>query len=252
MSQPSVRVTNCISTARTVTSAIDKQGPRVAAAIGQIGAELDEQRCLGLIAVLSTLLKRKTNELKGSELACANETTDDDAPRLARDTAVDRGIAIAISSRAALVAGLGDAAAGKYGLAGATPRDSAQLLAVLNTSAGLLERNPPKGRDAFDRETDTEVVCKVIAGVAAELSTAIGSVADEARELQMTLVDRDRELIEWQVAYVCAGGVIEGLFRLAGEERLADYLRPTARKTSGDDVGPVDAPPAGGGGAAGA
>lgn len=246
MSQPSVRVTNRVSTARTVTAAIDTQGPRVAAAVAKVAEDLDEQRCLAFMADLSKVLKRRTDELEASELAYANEVTDDDAPRKARDAAIERGAAVVTNSRAALVSGLGDAAAAKYGLAGPTPRDPGQLLATLKTCADLLKNYPAKGRDAFDRETDTEVVRKVVAGAADELGAAMGTVASEARELQMTLVDRDRDLDKWQVAYVGVGGIIEGMFRLAGENRLADYLRPTARKTTGDDVAPADAPPAAG------
>lgn len=242
MIQPSVRVANRVATANSILAAVREQGPIVAAAIGKDGEELDEARCLALLADLAAILKRRTDALSAADLQYGAEQADDAAPRAARDEAVGAGVEAAISCRAALVSGLGEAAAAKYGLAGATPHDPAELLTVLNRSAGLLALAPARGTDKFGREITTEMIGKVISDAAAKLGAATGAVESEARELQVALVARDRKLQAWQQAYVGIGGIIEGLFRLAGEDRFADYLRPTARKTTGDETPPAAGP----------
>lgn len=236
MSQPSIRVTNRLSTSRSVISAIETHGPVVAAAIAAVAPKLGGAQCLALFAALAATLKDATDELQAAELTYGAEQADDDAPRTRRDAATDHGASIAGKGRDALVGAFGDAAAARYGLAGTIPHDPPQLLAVLKTSDGLLQAYPAKARTDFGHEIDTEAIRLVLAAAAQELSNALDGVTTEARELQVTLVDRDRKLAAWQTVYVGVAGAVEGLFRLAGEGRLADYLRPTVRKVSGEDV----------------
>ncbi|MBM4344316.1 MAG: hypothetical protein FJ100_13180 [Deltaproteobacteria bacterium] len=236
MAKPSARVAARIQSARTVGAAIDTQSARVAQAFDRAVPEVGANVALAALLGAGAALGRATADLDAKESAYAAELSDDDAPRAWRDAAVARGIATLGAARRAVEAGVGEGGAAAYGLAGDAPRDGPKLLAVLRAAERLLAATPKQVSDPFGNPFNTESVRPAIGEAATELDAALTGVATEAREAQVALVDRDRALDNWQAIYVFAAGVAEVIFRAAGEGRLADHLRPTTRKASGEDV----------------
>ncbi len=240
--KPSARVAARIQTARAVTKAIDLHAPRVVVALAATAPALPGEVITAVLAGASATLKTATASLEGAEQLYAAEQADDQGPRERRDAATDAGVTTMQLARAALLAGLGAGAPQAYGVAGELRRDPTQVLPALRNAARMLNDKPQENKDAFGNVFSTAGVLVAVNAAAQALDLAMDGVATEARELQGALVDRDNALAAWQQAYVFAAGIGEHFFRLAGEVRLAEYLRPTVRKTTGEEAAAPEPP----------
>jgi len=140
----------------------------------------------------------------------------------------------------------GRSAVSRYGLGSESPRVPAKLLQYGQNVRKLLDEAPTKVTSPLGSSFDTVVASQAVGKACEELAATVEDDDREARELESAMARRDRADATWSEVYQGTASMLEGLYRLAGWKELADKVRPTQRKTRGEDAGP-DLEEAGGG-----
>jgi hypothetical protein len=187
-----------------------------------------------LFAALAGALDRSVTELTAADLANAQELSDDDAPRAARDAGVIDVRDRLINARGVLSSVYGAAILKAYGLGGETPDDPQQLVhratnaATLLTTRALTEKAKQEGV-----AVDAKAIGRALAAAVKQLEAALGDVQREEREAQLTLKRRNAAMTAWNAHYQGVADVVTGFFELTGRADLAELVRPTVRRRAG-------------------
>lgn len=196
-----------------------------------------------LAALAGRMLARAESEMVNADAAHEAELSDDAAPRNARDAARD-ALYDEVSGLRDWLRGLfgADALRG-LGFTGETPDDPVVLERFAGQVIDALEKKPlPKPRRTGVNWDAAEAV-QTLKDKRAELKKHLADVAREAREAQVTLAARNDAVAVFDDRYRRVIGLLDGLFRLGGQDALADRLRPTARKTAqGAEEAPAPSP----------
>ena len=189
--------------------------------------------------------------LIAADLAHERELADDAAPRRARDDAASEVRGQLISLREMVSVMYDPSAVQELGIIGDTPSDavavSRQATAVLS-ALGTVKLPKPRRKGA---EVNLKEIEAELRPAAASLSKALSAVPREVREAEVTLSARNQAMAEYDRRYSATTAVLSALLLSAGEQALADKLRPLSgrrRKDADppDDPGaPPDGPPLG-------
>jgi len=240
MADVSKVVANKQAVSRSVSAAISNHGNAVAEAVTDVVSTAAPQSAgLPVPEIFSTLeavLAQYTTNLVDSDLALAGERADDEVNRAARDEAVSQVRATLIEFKDLINATYPGNVAGQFGLEGETPTLPDLVLTYATNAINLLksrsfDSEPKRGRPALD----SALLAQVIEEDTQKLKDALSTVSNEEREFQEKLVARNRAEDEWARAYSSISAITAGLFKLAGNDELAERLRPTERKSSGVD-----------------
>jgi len=230
MSNMSIQVQNRAKVAEYVGSSVKVHGDAVAKALAENVAGLDVAT---VHKVLDALVGHLESRTRDAEHAYTAEQADDPPIRNARDQAAARLIETLQQLREVVGQTLGPDGVARYGLTGQTPRVPQALAEHAGNVVSLLRKHPAAGEGRFVKELRTEKAADQLAPMVDALSEQLGRVDREVRELQAALVDRDRAVAQWMGDYPGIASILEGMYRLAGNTELADRIRPTARRTSG-------------------
>jgi hypothetical protein len=243
MPEISKQIANREAIARTVTSSADLHGPEIVKPLELLLFPDGTPKRLTLevwIEALGSTLQRATDEIHRTDIALAGEVADDAPIRTARDEKVS-GVRESLIDYAGLIAGTyGDTYIKTYGLAGITPRFGDELLNTAENVVSLLRANPfsklePKrGR----RPLDATEMAKALEVDANGLRDAMRAVKTEDREYELALGARDEAVNKWNTVYRGVAETLSAWFMLAGRTDLADRVRPTARRRSGQPEEP--------------
>lgn len=191
----------------------------------------------GVIGALAATLEAAAGSMKVAELAYTAEQADDAAPRAQREKAAAEGFALMVKVRALVESALGDEGLRTYGLTGETPRPARALSSHLENVLSLLAKRPASVATELGTAFDSSAVAAAIGPKQGALSAALKDVDREARELEEALGKRDMAIEAWVDAYQGTATAFEGMCRAAGRRDLAERVRPTSRRVSGEDAG---------------
>jgi len=238
-------VQNRLSVGGKVIASGKANADKVAEAVAELG-EITVEQAKFYIAWLAAQLLAANTRLEAAELALSAEKSDDHPVRKQYEQATQDAVKYATRMRAALAGALGDEALPTYGMAGDTPRTGMALRTHLANVINLLGKHPAVVEDELSK-LDTAVVQGAVQAKHDALDAAIKQIDKEERELQTALVDREEALEHWGNIYQGVANMLEGLYRMVGLKELADRVRPTVRRLTGEDDGadieePADGP----------
>ncbi|MGM0558395.1 MAG: hypothetical protein ACQEVA_18565 [Myxococcota bacterium] len=188
-------------------------------------------------------MKSANTALFGAESELAQERADDPAAREARDVAAATMYEALIRARSLMEAvKVGESV--RFGLDGRTPRGASSLLAFAQNAVDSL-RNTSQSLGTLGIDIDTTTLADQLQPALDGLTDAVDTMATEEREAEATLVERDKVLERWERTYRSIARILEGVYRMAGEDDLADRVRPTIRRATGaeDPEDEVDVEP---------
>ena len=245
-------VSGRVAVSRTVLSSVEVHGAEVAQELTDILFPQGPPATLtvsGLLDALHGALRSAADVMAEADVAHAQELSDDDAPRVAREAGVAALRAQMIGLRTTFTTVYGTSILGAYGLGGETPEDAEKLLQRVAGTAQLLKSRPiiePPRQVGIT--IDAPALGDALFATAAELRAALADVRREEREAQITLARRDEAVAMWNKRYQGVADIITGIYELVGRADLADRVRPTARRRAGlveeADTAPAPTPPA--------
>lgn len=219
-----------------VITAIETQGPRIAAALGQRFRKVTEDAekiILGYLTFMAMMLKAARGDLAQAVRRHAEELADDHAPRSRRDNAVT-DLRDAMFGVRSVCDGFFDL--DKIDSVDFPRRVSDDAVTLLEQSDHLIEQfskpdlEMPAPRIVLDEEAPApsfQALIKTLTPKADELREALDVVLREQREAQVTQVDQDQAVQSFDVVFGWGARSAEALFRLAGEEKLAATVAPS-------------------------
>jgi hypothetical protein len=176
----------------------------------------------GTIKFVFEQLEQAGARLEAEDLAVGVERQDDDPARRERDEATRAAYKLMVKSRAMLAGSLGEEAATRYGLEGATPQQPDALLGFVTRAVGLMEQSPGKFTDMFGNTVDTAAIVAQLKPAAARLKAALDAVRIEDSELNAALLARDTTSAQLERTTRAARLLMQALHILADEEALWD------------------------------
>lgn len=229
---------------REVCSSIEHHGPECVSTLDSLlfpGTSPGTLTTATLFDVLKQFLKTKTDSLVESDRAVALEQSDDEPCRSARDTSIAGLREMVGRSRETLRGALGTQAVTDYGFSGETPINPDLLKSFASNAVSLLKtRSTTTDLSSEFATVNTEKMAASIEPLIAELDKNLKNVKSEERKYQLALENRDKISGEWTIVYTHVATITSSLFALAGRKNLADRVRPTNRKSSGQEDVPVE------------
>ncbi|MBK9260507.1 MAG: hypothetical protein IPM54_11835 [Polyangiaceae bacterium] len=245
-------VADRVAISNTVLAAVDNHGPKVAPALDALlfpNGVPPNLNMAGVLTAIHQYLAKTTTTLVDADTAHAIELQDDDPYRKQREESITDLRAYLISLRATLTSNYGAAIASAYGCSAAIPEDAHTLVRFATNVEELLRTRPltetPKKKSLT---IDPSAAADDLKEARETLETALGNVEREKRESQLTQVAKNNAMAVWGTAYPRAADCIAALFALAGQEELANAVKPTARRRAGlteaEDTPDAATPPA--------
>ena len=179
-------------------------------------------------------LEEQTDDMGASEQAYAVEQGDDIAPRARRDELVESGRAAIMGLRTRVAELMGAGAPRRFAIPTTTPQPAGEVVDALETIAAAMKENPERKSDALGMTFDTADAAVGLIALAADIRSALDTVATEQRELEAALITRNRKVANWTRSYRAVAGILSNLFRAAGEQELGERVRPTERRATGE------------------
>jgi hypothetical protein len=197
----------------------------------------------GMIRRLGQTLLTSAEELVAADRAHEAEKADDAAVRRELEEAIEAVYREVVDFRTGLEAVGGTEATVNAGLTGNTPREPVALGRLAHALYDALPRLAaiPVARRGltFDVMSYAEPLSTAID----RLDGAQTALRREERELEATLMIKNRVMAAHDMRFLTIARILESLFRLAGFEELADRVRPSARRPGHIENDP-DAPAA--------
>lgn len=208
-----------------------------AVAIEGPGTPATAEAFKAVIYAFANGLEHATKVMRDTEHAVAAEKADDGPIRQKREEACLEVGGVLVRLRSTVEDHLGAEGLRTYGLAGEATRVPRKVLEYAQNVVQLLEKAPVKVASPFGGSFDSAVAAATLSAKAAILAGLISDDDREARELEDAYALRDRAIAAWSDAYQGTATMLEGLYRRAGWNELAEKVRPTVRKMRGEEVG---------------
>ncbi|RVU48199.1 hypothetical protein EA187_01815 [Lujinxingia sediminis] len=225
-------VENRVNWGRWVASSIEVHGENVAVKLkGQMGFDTPDWR--RFIEGQGNDLGDLTERLWQKEAELARERADDGEHRTARDEAAARTLEMLSRTRSLLDAGA-PGLAKRFGLDGTLPREPKALESFGQNVAAML-READLDIDAMGLVIASRELANNLQAPIEELRKELTTLNEEERKAERLLTERDALIEEWSRIYQAVAGIMEQLFRLAGDDELARRVRPTTNRSLGID-----------------
>jgi hypothetical protein len=203
----------------------------------QSGAAPTAHAFEAVIESQAAALDRAAEVMKTAELSYTAEQADDVAPRDKRDALTTEAFGLMVRLRSAVEDALGAKGLSTYGLSGETPRMPRTLVVHMDNVLSLMSKQPASVTTALGGTFDTATLVTALSPKRAALEAVLKDLDREERELEGALVKRDKTVERWTEVYQGVATALSGLFRLAGRKDLAERVRPTSRRVSGEETG---------------
>jgi hypothetical protein len=156
-------------------------------------------------------------------------------PRERRDALEHELVARMVRIRSNVVDAMGPEALKVYGMEGTTARGPREVASHARNVANLMKQKPFK-MTADGMTLDSAGIVPMLDTKAGALEAAIGDVEREGQELADVIGQRDQKVVVWGDDYQGVADSLTGNFRLAGRRDLSEWVRPTSRTLSGEEV----------------
>ncbi|RAL25500.1 hypothetical protein DL240_04630 [Lujinxingia litoralis] len=225
-------IENRVNWGRWVASSIRIHGENVAAKLdGQMGFDAPDWR--RFIDGQGESLSELTEKLWQKEAHLARERADDVDHRTARDEAAAQTLEMLSRTRSLLEAG-DPAQVQRFGLDGTLPRHPKAVESFGQNVADML-REANLTIEAMGLVISTPELATALQSPIDGLSAALVNLNEEERKAERLLTERDALIDAWSRIYQAVAGIMEQLFRLAGDDELARRVRPTTNRSLGID-----------------
>jgi hypothetical protein len=190
-------------------------------------------------------MKAANEALFEAESDLAQERADDPDYREARDLAAATMYEAIVKARS-LMEAVGAGQSVRFGMDGTVPQVPSSLLSFARNAVDSL-RGSGESLGTLGLDVDTTALADKLQPTLDGLTDAVDDMAREEREAEAALVARNKVLEDWERTYRAVARILEGAYRMADEDELADRIRPTMRRASGvddpedseDDVVPI-------------
>lgn len=246
MATYSVRVRNLKKSVEHVVSSYESHGEKIAAHLELISESgLSKAEWLRLMVAPVKHLTHHTEHLDKLEHKYVQEQLDDPPVRVQRERDVRAGLDTLIAVERKLESVQGEEALVRlFGIPSVKPVQPDTLQKVLEAVSSALVQDKTPRADFFGEPVDTGKMGVLLRQCADALKQSLEHAGGEARELQDALMERDRALVLVGRLYQSVASILEGYYRMAGFEELAERIRPTSRRRRGEDIPtePVEEP----------
>jgi hypothetical protein len=244
MAELSIQVQNKLSVADKVIASARTHGPKIAAIIAERAkavqgpaTKVTVESVTAVIFAITDGVALANTDLREAELNYYGEKADDAPVKARRDLAVVHIANGLAKLRTAIEGTLGAPGTIQYGIVGDIPRTPHKLVTYTKNIVKLLDENPQKVTTSFGASFDTAPAAIAVKTSLDELELAVHDDNREARELEEAQATRNRAIDAWSDAYQGAASILEGFYRTAGYQELAEKVRTTQRKLRGEDPG---------------
>ncbi|MFP4417825.1 MAG: hypothetical protein ACLFSB_11190 [Chitinispirillaceae bacterium] len=239
MTTVSRMVANRAGHSRYIDNAITVHGP-------ECGEALDKKleaivgplpfRTYDFLMYLNKYLKNCMQVMYKADENLGLEIDDDSKYRDNRDHNVDSVRNLMIKLKTIIEMTYGEDVAVEYGLIGETVSSIELLIKQAFKTATHLETNPDLGPTLDNLPAiDAAALGRTLRALAEAAKVSLDTVNREEREYQKALRDRDIAVEDWKKGYVNIGRITSAIYSLAGYDKLADRVRPSYRKASGEE-----------------
>jgi hypothetical protein len=195
------------------------------------------------------LLVHAAKRMVEADEAHALELADDATVRAARNAAAVQLREHLVALRDAVVGLGGPDAPALIGMPGKTPTDPVALIRYAREAANGLREHPlPSGR-GLRMALDAGAEAASLDAEATDLEAKVQAVVDDVRQNQETMTARDSARDVFDRTYSATATLLSALYAFAGEDELADRVRPTVRSAraggsseAGEDGGTATPP----------
>lgn len=237
-------IENRIGWGRWVAASVDTHLDRIAGELSGRGG-MNKTEWKQFLTGQRDEMKSANEALFEAESDLAQERADDGDHREARDLAAVTMYEAIVKARS-LMEAVGAGRSVRYGMDGTVPQVPSSLLSFARNAVDSL-RGAGESMGTLGLDVDTAKLADKLQPALDGLADAVDTMAAEDREAEAALVERNKVLEDWERTYRAVARILEGTYRLAGEDELADRIRPTMRRASGvddpedslDDVEPV-------------
>ena len=222
-----------------VVTAIEVQGPAVAAAIAPILFEGGSARKVSIAELLTLVggaLGRSSHAYREADAAHTAETSSDGAARTARDEANASLHEQLVRTESLVHGAFGLSTATAMGLEITWAARPDLLLGQARNAAALVRGADPGKPVAAGVKVDLAAIASEIDDGCVALETALAGVVREERAAQATFQKRQSAAAAWEQRYAAVAEIFTGLCTLAGHDELAARVKPTPRKNAKHDV----------------
>lgn len=206
-----------------------------------VDARLGEHGLRKMFHWLGAMLGHHNKLLTEAEMTYLREQADKQPVRTRRDDLVASLLSLHQSARSRIETSLGADELFTYSLDGRLPRVAAALVEHTEVIIQLLRENPRVLPDALSGDLDTRQIASTLEDTLVELRQTLADLTQERREADSAMLRRNNVLAAWRLIYRGVAAALTGLYLLAGREDLAQRIRPTSRRVSGEEA-PDDIP----------
>jgi hypothetical protein len=247
MVKKSSQVVNSRANGAYVLSSAQYHGDEVVEELARLEMDLPAEARLGehglrsMFQWLGAMLGHHNKRLTEAEMTYLSERADKDPVRTRRDDLVASLLTLHQSARSRIETSLGADELFTYSLDGRLPRVAATLVEHTEVIIQLLRDKPQVLPDALSGDLDTRQIASTLEETLAELRQTLADLTQEQREADSAMLRRNNALVVWRLIYRGVAAALTGLYLLAGREDLAQRIRPTSRRASGEEA-PDDIP----------
>lgn len=188
------------------------------------------------------LLDLVLGELERSNTALAQDLTDGILARAQRDGGHESVSRILVGMRARVRENLGETAMRAYRLHERSPGSHEPMARYASEVLALMEQNPRATVDAFGNPFDTGALVAALRPALEDYRDKLATVVREQRQTQQARAARDAAEQRFRRVLVNVAAIVEAYLRLAGDDDLADRVRPTRARASGEVESDLPAP----------
>jgi hypothetical protein len=244
MANSSILVQNRTFQARYALSSLTTHGDEVVQGLLAQNRDLpperrlDENEIRRLLDWLGAIIEHKTEALREAETRYVYRQAHAPGLRAQRDAALPILAAMLLQVRDRIKAVLGTTGLTMYGLRGRMPRRAAAVAAHAAVVIHLLREQPRVVSDGLGGVLDTSVLAGALEKAWSPLQQALKELQQAHHARTSAMIQRDEQVNEWHEAYQGGATAVVGLYRVAGQLELAQRVRPTHRRRTGQEPPP--------------
>jgi hypothetical protein len=208
-----------------------------------VGFRIDEATLRAFLDWLGATMTHKTEAMVAAEMNYVNEQADDPAVRTRRDKAMEPVLTALSRLRVRVGSVLGDEGMNTYGLRKQVPRLAGDLADYATVVVTLLRGRSRTVDDGLGGVLDTLILANALEEALKPLREALDDIETEQRELEGAMFRRDELVGEWHEVYQGGATTVTGLYRMAGQLALSQRVKPTSRRSAGEEPPPADGTP---------
>jgi hypothetical protein len=245
MAKPSILVRNRTLQARYALSSLTTNRDEVVQGLAEQNQDLpperrlDEDEIRRFLVWLGAIIEHKTEVLDAAETTYVFRQADAPGLRARRDAALPVLAAALQQVRDRIKAVLGTTGLTTYALRGRMPRRASTVASYAAMAIALLRSQPRAVSDGLGGVLDTTVLAGALEQAWTPLQQALIDLQQAQHARAGAMIQRDAQVGAWHEVYQGGATAVVGLYRVAGQLELAQRVRPTHRRRTGQEPPPA-------------